>query len=384
MYKMTRVDAMEFQPEYNSVRLNDPPDRYRQIAQEFWDLQDPDRKRRIPLSRLKDRILRTKDADGLANALVIQLLQEADKNYDGFLSYEEYMQFTEEARSRGEGRQGFNRAALSVLPRGDRTVEARRYIEYYRCCPPPFFMVLASLVEIGVFTYYALDMDRPMGASGPAPIYSPLIYNPYRRYEAWRFVSYALIHSGWLHLVTNLVMQLLFGVLLELVHRWWRIMLVYFAGVLAGSLAHSLTAPSMYLAGASGGVYSVMYAHAGNLVLNWSEMEYRWIQLIIIIFVSVLDLSYAFYDTYGSATPSNTGHMAHLGGAIAGVLVGVSILRNLQRRRWERVCWWVSFIIYVILVGTAVVLNASLQDYFPDNDYTSYAVLRADYLSRST
>lgn len=34
-------------------------------------------------------------------------------------------------------------------------------------------------------------------------------------------------------------------------------------------------------------------------------MEYRWIQLIIIIFVSVLDLSYAFYDTYGSATPSN-------------------------------------------------------------------------------
>ncbi|MDK2413612.1 rhomboid family intramembrane serine protease, partial [Aphanizomenon sp. 202] len=78
--------------------------------------------------------------------------------------------------------------------------------------------------------------------------------------------------------------------------------------------------------------------------MNWSEMEFRWIQLIIIIFVSVLDLSYAFYDTYGSATPSNTGHMAHLGGAIAGVLVGVSILRNLQRRRWERVCWWVSFI----------------------------------------
>lgn len=41
---------------------------------------------------------------------------------------------------------------------------------------------------------------------------------------------------------------------------------------------------------------------------NWSEMEYRWLQLIIIIFVSVLDLSYAFYDTYGSATPSNVRH----------------------------------------------------------------------------
>ena len=47
-----------------------------------------------------------------------------------------------------------------------------------------------------MFVYYAVDMGMPVGAFAPVPFYSPLIYNPFRRYEAWRFLSYALIHSG--------------------------------------------------------------------------------------------------------------------------------------------------------------------------------------------
>ena len=33
--------------------------------------------------------------------------------------------------------------------------------------------------------------------SSGAPLYSPLTYSPYRRYEAWRFLSYMFIHDGW-------------------------------------------------------------------------------------------------------------------------------------------------------------------------------------------
>jgi Rhomboid family. len=40
------------------------------------------------------------------------------------------------------------------------------------------------------------------------------------------------------------------GVPLEMVHRWWRVSLVYLTGVLAGSLAVSITDPGTYLAGA--------------------------------------------------------------------------------------------------------------------------------------
>ena len=39
---------------------------------------------------------------------------------------------------------------------------------------------------------------------------------------------------------------------------WWRLLLVYLAGVIAGSLGTSITDPSVYLAGASGGVYALL------------------------------------------------------------------------------------------------------------------------------
>lgn len=64
------------------------------------------------------------------------------------------------------------------------------------------------------------------------------------------------------------------GVPLEMVHRWWRILLIYLSGVLMGSLAVALTDPGTYLAGASGGVYALITAHLANVVSNWSEMEF--------------------------------------------------------------------------------------------------------------
>ncbi|XP_071524961.1 rhomboid-related protein 1-like [Panulirus ornatus] len=288
------------------------------------------------------------------------------------------MQFADASAEYSRSREVLNKAALSVVPRQERTVEKRTYLQEYKCCPPALFMITATLIEIAVFIYYAVDMNRPMGAAGPAPVYSPLIYNPYRRYEAWRYLTYALIHSGYVHLVTNLVMQLVLGLLLELVHGWWRVGTIYLAGVLAGSLSQSITAPRTYLAGASGGVYSITYAHVGNLLLNWSEMSFRWVQLILCLSLTIGDISFALWDSYGSPTPSNTGHMAHLGGAIAGALVGINILRNLKKRQWERYCWWAALVIYLALVLVGIVLNATLPvpEFFPDDDYTDLATLR--------
>ncbi|XP_045584005.1 rhomboid-related protein 2-like isoform X2 [Procambarus clarkii] len=372
---------MSVQP-FNMAASYDPVKRL-DVAEEFWSRQDPDRTRRIPLAMVRDRILLTKEADGIPNALVVQLLRQADNNSDGYLDYEEYMRFAEASAEHSRSREVFNKAALSVVPRGERTADRRNYLQEYKCCPPALFMVTATLVEIVVFIYYAVDMNKPIGPSGPAPLYSPLIYNPYRRYEAWRYLTYALIHSGYVHLVLNLVMQMVLGLLLELVHGWWRVGVIYLSGVLAGSLAQSITQPTVYLAGASGGVYAITYAHVGNLLLNWSEMEFRWLQLIVCLLVTVLDVSYALWDSYGSPTPSNTGHMAHLAGAIAGVLMGINILMNLKKRRWERICWWVALFLYVALVITAVILNAALPvpDYFPDNDYTDLVVVRENYLN---
>lgn len=67
--------------------------------------------------------------------------------------------------------------------------------------------------------------------------------------------------------MVDMMVQILLGIPLEMVHRWWRVLLVYLAGVIAGSLATSLSDPYVYLAGASGGVYALITAHIATIIM---------------------------------------------------------------------------------------------------------------------
>ena len=55
------------------------------------------------------------------------------------------------------------------------------------------------------------------------------------------------------HFVFNMIMQILVGVFLEMQQEGWqgsfRVMTVYFSGVIAGSLGTSLSDPQTYIAG---------------------------------------------------------------------------------------------------------------------------------------
>ena len=88
------------------------------------------------------------------------------------------------------------------------------------------------------------------------------------------------------------------GVPLEMVHRWWRILLIYLSGVLAGSLAVSIADPHIFLAGGSGGVYSLITAHLANVVANWGEMEFAALRLVGFLLVGGLDVGMAINSYY--------------------------------------------------------------------------------------
>lgn len=77
----------------------------------------------------------------------------------------------------------------------------------------------------------------------------------------------SLLCCRYLHLCFNLLFQLLLGLPLELVHKWWRVGLVYTAGVAGGSLAHSVTDYGVSLVGASGGCYAIIGAHLASVIL---------------------------------------------------------------------------------------------------------------------
>ena len=144
-----------------------------------------------------------------------------------------------------------------------------------------------------------------------------------------------LVHSGYIHISSNIIVQLLLGLPLEIVHGPFRIGTIYLAGVLTGALATSLTDPNEFLAGASGGVYALMLAHLPTLIMNWKEMKtfFEWMVSIVILSMGLVDFALTIYHRYTEESGAGSiGYAAHIGGGAAGLLVGMNVLRNFNHK----------------------------------------------------
>lgn len=229
----------------------------------------------------------------------------------------------------------------------------------YSCFPPPVFMLLITVLEFALFiTDEVTQEGSSLTVSGI--IGKHLLFDPNKKKEVWRFVTYMFVHIGYTHLITNLIVQLVLGIPLEMVNKWWRVLTIYFLGGIAGSLAHCVIEGNIRLGGASGGVYALLTAHLAQVIMNWSEMEFAWLQFLFFGILVAGDLGTAAYQRYFLNEVNEIGVTCHVGGAIAGVLVGIYILRNLQVTTTEKYIWWAALIVYIILTVTTIVLAIML------------------------
>ncbi|VDN35240.1 unnamed protein product [Gongylonema pulchrum] len=243
-----------------------------------------------------------------------------------------------------------------VVPRSSRTVPFS-YLQQYNCFPPPFFMICISILEIAVYAYYVVKMKSGIELYEPVPQKSPLIFSPRKTYEIWRYFTYMFIHIGIIHLAFNVLTQIILGIPLELVHKFWRIALVYLSGVLAGSLLNYAIDQKTYLAGASGGVYALLAAHIAELLINWSEMEFALLRAFGLLVLISSDVSQAVFHRYYLKSTDKVSHISHFAGFIAGVLMGTIVLRNFRKKNWERVVWWIAVTVTCLLLTTLIILN---------------------------
>ena len=254
MGKRSRVKA-EDQSQQVSLEMD-------RMWRPVFDQFDTNLDGRISLDELKRHLHEGNSHLGeeLPREVVEEILERADWDKNRVLTYDEFLHMIH-ARDLGANHPNFRQliqyAAIAVVPKNQRSTTVRQYLDEFSCMPPPIFLILISLIEVVVFVYYAVEMGE-VTATGPVPFDSVLIYNPHLRQEAWRFLTYAFIHAGIIHLVFNVIIQLILGVPLEMVHKWWRVGAVYMGGVVAGSLGASVSDPYSYLAGASGGVYALI------------------------------------------------------------------------------------------------------------------------------
>lgn len=245
--------------------------------------------------------------------------------------------------------------AMEVLP-DER--DRKFYADKYSCCPPPLFIILMTFIELGFFAYNTIT-SGPAEPAGPIPIDSMFIYRPDKRHEIWRFIFYMVLHAGWFHLGFNLCIQLIFGLPLEMVHGSGRIACIYFAGVLAGSLGTSIFDPEVYLVGASGGVYALLAAHLANVMLNYHSMQYGILRLAAIFIFASCDVGFAIYARYAveSSYCPSVSYVAHLTGALAGLTIGLLVLKNFEQKLHEQLLWWIALGAYAACTLFAVIFN---------------------------
>ena len=132
--------------------------------------------------------------------------------------------------------------------------EKEDYLSQYTCKPPPIFLPLISILEVAIFIWHCTAlkaMGKSVDFNGPPLLEwkngSHVVKNESLHYdpdkitdgvEIWRYITYAFVHSGYTHIILNIVMQIFIGIPLEMVHGWWRIIPIYFGGVFAGSLGN--------------------------------------------------------------------------------------------------------------------------------------------------
>lgn len=340
----------------------------RQRIRDIFDKYDRNRTGLLSIQELK-RMINNRRCPDLPKGFVKNLLKTADTNNDGHLDFEEFYQMSREHHYLF--RDMCVRYCKLVVPsRNPATVDETdgEYERSMSLWPPPLTMIVFSIVEIIFFVIDIIETNNQMGTSTNGPMATLFIYNPQLREQAWRFVTYMFVHIGFMHIVMNLLVQIFLGVALELVHCWWRVALVYLAGVLAGSMGTSIFSPRVFLAGASGGVYALITAHIATIIMNWSQMEYAIVQLFVFLVFCVTDLSVSIYNSIYDPY-DKVGYIAHASGALAGFLVGIGVLRNLRVRPWERKLWWCAVTIYFLLMAAGVMFHI----FYPDHFYPKFA-----------
>lgn len=358
----------------------------RELERQFRPVFDKHGNMGVLVSELQDELDETGIINSIPEDRLDLLIAKADRDGDSYVTFNEFINMMTRPgalnkKERSAMKSFVGAAILNIVPESMK----EDFLDHYNCRPPPIFMALISIIEIIVFIIYATELKDtadPVTATSGVPLYSPFIYKPSRRYEAWRYLTYLLIHQGYIHLIGNLIFQLLLGLPLEIVHKWWRVLIVYFCGVIAGSLAHSCTDHHVALAGASGGCYALIGAHLASIVVNWAEMNHECcegnpirfllsapVRLTVLLVLAGGDTANAIYRRFISPQGGNIGITAHIGGLLAGLFLGIAVMKNIRVKPWEKTVGWVTLAVFLVFISFAVFFNGLYKGY-PDTDWT--------------
>jgi rhomboid protease GluP len=181
--------------------------------------------------------------------------------------------------------------------------------------PGSWVLFLLTAICVGVFLAEeraggseVREVLLRFGASRPAHV---------RTGEWWRFATALFVHIGPRHLLGNMAALLVLGPALVTALGPWRFLFVYLAAGIAGNaLSYQTMPPDVVSAGASGAILGVLGALGGQRLRFAQSARYRGWQVVAALL--------AYLAVAVGAEPG-VDTMAHLGGLVAGLALGLVI-----------------------------------------------------------
>jgi rhomboid protease GluP len=186
-----------------------------------------------------------------------------------------------------------------------------------------------AVVNVAVFALVASQGAGWLATSAKALIAAGANFGPLTTSgEWWRLVTGIFLHGGLIHLVVNMYALLDSGRIGEQFFGHARFLLIYMVSGIAGSIVSVWWNPYVTSVGASGaifGVYGAMLAFMvdrRNAALAKVIQRHRAPMLVFVL-----------YNLIAGAINAGVDNAAHVGGLVAGTLLGWTVARGTLRGR---------------------------------------------------
>lgn len=139
-------------------------------------------------------------------------------------------------------------------------------------------------------------------------------------FQPWRLLTASLVHSGFWHVGLNMLTLWMIGRILEPVLGSARFLTLYLISALGGSVLVDLIARDSFVVGASGAIFGLF----GALMVIARRLGNDITGIIIVLAINLV---------IGFVPGFNISWQAHVGGLVAGAVVGLIYVMTRERRR---------------------------------------------------